>query len=136
MKFLCIPYHPKFTLYLEVRFGSQEQSKSKFHSFLPPCVYAEPQLLQNNCRVLLRIPRTCLSVLRSKISQLPCGDHSLSSSHPFSAFQKLRSRTSGNWMRKQTEIADATLYSNLPCPTYYQDPWFLVCLSWLLFSSG
>lgn len=64
------------------------------------------------------------------------GPQSLSSSHPFSAFQKLRSRTSGNWMRKQTEIADATVYSNLPYPTYYQDPWFLVCPSWLLFPSG
>lgn len=56
----------------------QEQSKSKFHSFLPPCVYAEPQLLQNNCTVLLWIPRTCLSVLKSKVRQLPCGGHSLS----------------------------------------------------------
>lgn len=64
------------------------------------------------------------------------GPQSLSSSHPFSAFQKLKSRTSGNWMRKQTEIADTTVYSNLPCPTYYQDPRFLVYPSCLLFPSG
>lgn len=63
------------------------------------------------------------------------GPQSLSSSHPFSAFQKFRSRTSGNWMRKQTEIADTMVYSNLPCPTYYHDPQFLVYPSCLLFPS-
>ena len=64
------------------------------------------------------------------------GPQSLSSSHPFYAFQKLRSRTSGNWMRKQTGIAYTTVYSNLPCPTCYQDPQFLVYAGCLFFPSG